>query len=201
MKSMLLRTDLIKGPYTRDTSYILTPYNSNFKLIKNVPYKAALEISQRGFRDISIINEQPITRAPTREKTQIRSRSLSSKSTNRDIQVLDNQKFFTASKQPSLVIGYTTVDDGGSDGDDTLHLPMTDIVWPPPILSAVVGLPAEGEPEYVDLVFDRSITSMMLILLNNKGHNFNTANVEDYSIEPIRDIISQWIKDNWAGEC
>ncbi|POS82049.1 hypothetical protein EPUL_005086, partial [Erysiphe pulchra] len=200
VNSVFMRSDLLKGPYTRDTSFIFTPYNDNFKIIKDVPFQAALEITNRGLWDPSIFFVQPVTREPTSDQTQLRSRSLASKSTNRGIQ-LENQEVFTASKPPTLVQGYTTVDDGGSDGDDTLHLPLTNIVFPPPIISTVVGLPAEGEPKYVDLVYNVRLTPMVLILLNNMGHNFNTANVEDYSNEPIRDVISQWVKDNWTGEC
>ncbi|RKF61583.1 Uncharacterized protein PB2B2.06c [Erysiphe neolycopersici] len=196
-----MRTDLMKGPYTRDTSYMFTPFNENLKLIKNVPYKPALEIAERGFWHIGILDDHYITQAPTRNQTQLRSRGLVSKSTNWDIQVLDNQKFFTASKPPTLVRGYTTVDDGGSDGDDTLHLPIPDIITPPPILHAVAGLPAEGEPEYVDLVINTYPISMVLNTLNDMGYNFNTTNVEEYSNELIRDIVSQWVKNNWAGEC
>ncbi|POS85161.1 hypothetical protein EPUL_004687, partial [Erysiphe pulchra] len=201
VSSGFMRSDLLKGPFTRDTSYIFTPFNDNFKMIKNVPFKAALDIYNRGFWDRRNVVAQPFNQVSTSEQTLLRSRSFGSKSINRDKKLLDNQKFFTASRPPTPVEGYVTIDDDGSDGDDTLHLPLAKIVQPPPIISAVVGLPAEGEPEFADLVYNLYVTPMMLSLLNNMGHNFNTTNVEDYSNEPIRDVISQWVKDNWTGEC
>ncbi|KHJ33632.1 putative ser thr protein phosphatase family [Erysiphe necator] len=200
LKSVVMRSDLLKGPFTRDSAFIFVPYEQNLAFIRNVPYKAAMEISKRGSWDLKIFDEKPLNRT-TNKNNQLQSRELGTDSVHRNSQLFEKQKSLIASKPLTLVRGYTTNDDGGSDGDDTLHSPLGRFAFPPPILSSVVGLPSKGEPEYVDLFFNKPLTSMMLILLNNMGLKFDTSNVKDHSDELIRDIISQWVKENWAGEC
>ncbi|KHJ30194.1 putative ser thr protein phosphatase family [Erysiphe necator] len=196
-----MRSNLYQGPFLHDTSFTLTPFQDKIAVIRKVPYKAAVDISKRGLWDVSVFHEKLLSRSISYEQTSLRSRNFEPNNTNRDQPSVDNKKISTSTNSSTLLRGYITTDDGGSDGDDTLYSHLGAVVKPPPFMTAVTGLPDDGEPEYVDLAFNSFLTSMMLILLQNKGHDFDKSKVEYHSDEQIRDMISMWVKDNWIGNC
>jgi hypothetical protein len=78
--------------------------------------------------------------------------------------------------------GYTTTDDFGTDGDDTIHSRIPNYAQPND-LQANASFPTDGsKPEKVDLVFLDFIVSYILNALNGKdvGGNFTKDQVSYY---------------------
>jgi hypothetical protein len=88
----------------------------------------------------------------------------------------------SSSSSPPLVAGYTTHDDIGDDGDDTVHAPVR--VFPiPNVVQSDVAFPSsadgkEQHPEKVDLVFIDFIQPWIAPALRMAGGDFSDANVE-----------------------
>jgi hypothetical protein len=81
----------------------------------------------------------------------------------------------------SLVPGYNTTDDFGSDGDDTPHSKIP-YYSQPNDLQANASFPTDGStPETVDLVFLDYIGNYYVIpALAKLGANYTKADIEEY---------------------
>ncbi|POS84784.1 hypothetical protein EPUL_004112 [Erysiphe pulchra] len=198
-----IRYDLLKGPFTRDTQFIVTPFANEFRFIRNVPYDTALEIYNRLNEDDLLFNLGE--RAPPmiiQDQISIISRLLRFKPKFRRSLTHQNQiSFSPSSSRPLLVPGYVTVDDGGSDGDDTLHIPLPKLKQQPMVIYAPVQFPVNRDPQTVDFVFSQYIQTPILTALNDKGLHFNLTDVRRYREESISQLISEWVKRNWDGKC
>jgi hypothetical protein len=76
--------------------------------------------------------------------------------------------------------GYTTVDDFGTDGDDTIHKAIP-FYSQPNALQANVSFPTNGIlPAKVDLVFLDFIAPNVIAALNSTGGSFSTKDVQYY---------------------
>ncbi|KAF1964100.1 hypothetical protein BU23DRAFT_562208 [Bimuria novae-zelandiae CBS 107.79] len=162
-----VRFDLAQGPFTYDDSFIVSPFNDAFQFIPDVPYSQAsqvlgilnagpwqkkrdLSISDFNFspvladRDICI--DPPLTHASGMDK---RSKG----------RVIRRQ---AADPSP----GYTTTDDFGTDGDDTIHKAIPRYPQPND-LQANGSFPTNGSlPDTVDLVFLDFIAPNIIDALN-----------------------------------
>jgi hypothetical protein len=105
-----------------------------------------------------------------------------------------------ASAEPDLVPGYTTKDQGGDDGDDTLHEPIP-FFRVPNCIQSEIAFPKEGEPENVDMVFVDFIQPWVLLALQFTGQSYNASDVEVYREETLTDLMAEWIKENWKKDC
>jgi hypothetical protein len=74
--------------------------------------------------------------------------------------------------EPSLVPGYTTKDEAGDDGDDTIHSPIS-FYRVPNCIQSKIAFPKDGDPEYVDLVFLAFIQPWVLLGLRFLGQHYN----------------------------
>ncbi|TQS36288.1 hypothetical protein Golomagni_03266 [Golovinomyces magnicellulatus] len=192
-----LRFDLEKGPFTRDTIFIITPYPDKYLYIQKVPYEAAryafVLLNQGNFFDATERIKPDMNVKGTQGHSQIHGPKfiLPHPSTYRNqISLAPNPKHLV------LRPGYTTVDDGGSDGDDTLHTPLTDYEIPDFIQSSV-NFPLNEDPNTVDLVFIDFLQSSVISALNSQGLKFNQSHVEVYREELANNLIALWVKDNW----
>ena len=108
-----------------------------------------------------------------------------------------------------LTPGYTTHDDAGSDGDDTVHSPIK-FYRVPNVFSADVGfssssLSSEGEdrsdgdlPETVDVVFNDFIQPWVLLALEFLGHDAHANDTAAYMEgETMTSVITKWVEGNW----
>ncbi|KHJ32836.1 putative ser thr protein phosphatase family [Erysiphe necator] len=194
-----LRYDLIKGPYTRDTKFIIAPFENYFRVIKGVPYDIAIALCNQTDDYESSAREQKFH---VEDQTSISLHSQGFKSKLRRSQTLQNYIPHTSdSTQPDLVPGFITVDDGGTDGDDTLHKPLHESTELPKTLHSFVNFPDKGDPKMIDLVYGQYVESSILATLNDNGFPVNENDVRNYRNESINWLISDWVKNNWPGEC
>nr|POF22076.1 secreted protein [Quercus suber] len=174
-----VRFDLVKGPFTYDDSFIVSPFTDAFQYIANVPYSAAVQVL-------------PTLNAGAYEKRSLSSRDLGFY--NPGLPELDDCVDTPSSagaglpkrtigrvvRRQAVSPGYTTTDDFGTDGDDTIHtkIPYYSV---PNDFQATGSFPANGSlPSTVDMVFLDFIADDVIDALNSAGQSYSTADVSYY---------------------
>ena len=130
-----IRFDIFKGPFTADTAYIVSPFTGGFKYLRGVPYEKTKHL-------MTLLNNQhPVfesLREPEAPQPQPQSASSADTAAQEHMsyqsqhrrhgqEILGQDPSYGVSRGESefeLQPGYTTRDDGGDDGDDTIHLPI-----------------------------------------------------------------------------
>jgi 2',3'-cyclic-nucleotide 2'-phosphodiesterase (5'-nucleotidase family) len=202
-----IRFDIFKGAFTRDTTYIVSPFLSTLHYIPDVPYVVAKKVIKLlnnaghildapGFPDSRfmgipeqfVIRESIIYEQPSEHSFEMKDFGGQ--------QVLGGQQ----SKKPDLVGGYTTKDDISSDGDDAVHSPLN-FYTVPNCIQAEIGFSTDSEPETVDLVFLDFILPWILLALKFSGGSYSKADASPYLDETFTEHMASWIKKNWPDKC
>ena len=203
-----IRFDIFKGAFTKDTKFLVSPFTSPLRLIKDVPYKAASQVIKLLNHGGPIVMEMMEANAFLQppEVTAARFRpSMFSSSRSVDVDTGKPQKPMLA-EEPALNPGYTTQDDAGSDGDDTVHSRIEFYNVPNCIQSAVGFDPAKAdeEPQTVDLMYNEFIQKWILMALQFVGQKYTSDDTEVYAQgKSFTDIMTDWVSEHWAheGEC
>lgn len=200
----VIRFDIFKGAFTRDTTYIVSPFLSVLNYIPDVPYGAAkkvitllnnagkiMESAPMDSRFMAIpeqlaIHESIIREGPTPEAySDVGQKPLGDGADH---------------KRP-LTEGYTTRDDLGDDGDDTVHAGIN-FYMVPNCIQSEVAFPDGGEtPEKVDLVFLDFITPWVLMALRLSGGIYGEEDVKPYVEGTFTELMVGWIQKNWSQHC
>ncbi|PGH13821.1 hypothetical protein AJ79_03389 [Helicocarpus griseus UAMH5409] len=180
-----IRFDLVKGPFTLDDSYIVSPFPNSFMFIPDVPYAQAKEV-------LPILNAGPYQKkrsvsVDTHSSSMLAGRGIcadpplaTSMKAKRDLLM---PRSITRQPRESLDMtpGHTTTDDFGTDGDDTPHseIPRFEV---PNDVQANASFPTDGsEPEAVDLVFIDFIgEDYVLPALAEAGGSYTMEDVQYY---------------------
>lgn len=201
-----LRFDIFKGPFTVDTTYTVSPFTSGFRYIEDVPYSVAKRLLQ-------ILNQEVPQLWPG-------SQSFAFKAPVRFDQasthVADEQLFRTSEQMPmgngrapdqdaDLIPGYTTIDDAGSDGDDTIHAPIRFYRVPSALESRVdfpSAAPTDSEdtadPVTVDIVYVDFIEENILLGLKFLGTDYTQSDTDVYMEgRDMTGLIAEWVKGHW----
>jgi 2',3'-cyclic-nucleotide 2'-phosphodiesterase (5'-nucleotidase family) len=203
-----MRFDIFAGPFTIDTTYLVCPFTSGFRQIKNVPYEAATQV-------LPLLNNQgPI---PLRDLLSFMKGEEGwgehrlddlvphlpqTKSTHERRDIEQMPLGADKDKDEPQVPGYTTHDDAGSDGDDTAHQPIV-FYNVPNCVASNIGFDASDDgdkPETLDLVYNEFIQDWVLLALRYLGINYGEENTRT-ALEgtTFTDVISRWVERNW--EC
>lgn len=199
-----IRFDIFKGPFTLDTTYIVSPFQSKMTYIPEVPYSAAKKVLPLLNSEGQIL-DQPAFDArmmgPPEQWHITEDIVYQTPAPVEQILQGDGQKpLGDVNDEPDLVSGYTTKDDIGTDGDDAVHAPIN-FHTQPNCIQAKIGVPAEGEPETVDLVFTDFITPWVIMALKFSGGDYNETSVQLWDEAPFTDMVAKWVKENWKGKC
>jgi len=133
---------------------------------------------------------------PATQESQVVAESLH----NRHHQTEDQKQKPIAIVEPEILPGYTTSDDVGDDGDDTVHSPIK-FYKTPNCVQAEIAFPDE-EPETVDVVFLEFITPWMLLALRFRGLDIKDTDIMSYMPDKsFTELIAGWVQDNWSKDC
>jgi 2',3'-cyclic-nucleotide 2'-phosphodiesterase (5'-nucleotidase family) len=202
-----VRFDIFKGAFTTDTTYIVCPFTSAFRMIKNVPYEPATkvigllnsfgpivlgddEVSESTFRDVFLPKPPQLPGVPSAFQAYL------------DFTTPDQQPLVF---KPDLTPGYTTKDDLGNDGDDTLHSPLPAYNIPN-VVGANIGFKPDPNdvdklPETVDVVYNEYIQMFVLAALRALGVSYGEENTRlALDGKSMTDVISGWVEQTWACE-
>ncbi|OKL62865.1 hypothetical protein UA08_02124 [Talaromyces atroroseus] len=215
-----IRFDIFKGPFTQDSTFIVSPFTSGFKYIKDVPYTTAKRIVAllNGQTKIFTASAQhPHTSycplAPP-EQCAYQSGNMATKDRQTAYLQRTSQQHGQAiislevESDPQYFPGYTTIDDAGDDGDDTIHSSVSFYQVPnviPTLIhphSTQVGeedLDSSEEPSTVDLVYVDFIEPYIALAAKFSGLDVNLPQDSDVYMDGVTltHLIENWIKKNW----
>ncbi|EUC37061.1 hypothetical protein COCCADRAFT_86519 [Bipolaris zeicola 26-R-13] len=204
-----IRFDIFKGPFTKDTKFLVSPFTSAIRYIKDVPYKAASQVIKL------LNNEGPILLEMMESREFLQPpEAFAAKSRPHMLQVLETAfakpehgqapLSSTSEDEPKPFPGYTTKDDAGTDGDDTIHEPIAFYSVPNCIQSAVGFDPASSndqEPETVDLMYNQFIEKWVLLALEYLGEKHSVDDTLEYDDgKSFTDIMTEWVEEHWGGD-
>ncbi|KAF1983606.1 hypothetical protein K402DRAFT_338023 [Aulographum hederae CBS 113979] len=205
-----IRFDIFKGPFTRDTEFLVSPFTSGLRYIADVKYESAKRVLEL------LNNNGPVLEEVARqhglaswalappEQVSDRPEVIAEKDS-----FSDNLRIPHASDQiplhpnrnkdnPALIPGYTTHDDLGTDGDDTVHSEIS-FYRVPNCIQADIGFSEQQEtPQTVDLVYNAFIEPWVILALKFLGEGYGKGDTGDYMRESLTEVISAWVGENWG---
>ncbi|KKZ61937.1 hypothetical protein EMCG_00499 [[Emmonsia] crescens] len=182
-----IRFDLVKGPFTLDDSFIVSPFKNIFHFIPNVPYSQAKQVlgilnagPHQKRRNIGVVDTFTSSMLAGQDSC-VDPPLTSSRQVKRDLlkpRPITRQRRDSITNSP----GYATTDDFGTDGDDTPHSNIPHFPQPNDV-QANVSFPTDGsEPEKVDLVFVSFIgEKYVLPALAEVGGHYTMDDVQLYT--------------------
>lgn len=216
MNTGALRFDIFKGPFTLDTAYSVSPFAGGFRQIKNVPFSIAkqlLRILNQEVSQLQQVPEQPLRAKEPVSLGQIETLVAHTESASNGRHSDSHQVPLAAddSKASPLTPGYTTSDDAGNDGDDTLHSKIK-FYRVPNCIESRINFPRSSnslnpenkvdDPETVDLLYGDFIENFVLLALRFLGTDYSTGDTDAYADgQDFTDILTKWVNEKWAGEC
>jgi 2',3'-cyclic-nucleotide 2'-phosphodiesterase (5'-nucleotidase family) len=194
-----IRFDLVKGPFTLDDSFVVAPFDNKFMYIPEVPYdiaskildilnagppqkrKRALDEGEWSGMELGSFGLDPMKLLQTDScvNPSIDEAHLNARSTDGSLR----RGKIIRRQYTDPTPGYTTTDDFGTDGDDTIH---SKIPYFPAKndIQGKGGFPTDGStPEKVDVVFFDFIQSYILKSLKDAGKEYTAADVALYMPE------------------
>jgi len=202
-----MRFDIFRGPFTIDTTFLVSPFTSGFRVLRNVPYGAASQVLHL------LNNEGPIPlkdlgalSSDVEVLGDLRLADLSPPSPPVGSNTLRNGYVQTTNQHPladkPLVPGYTTTDDAGSDGDDTIHQSIQFYNVPNCIAANIGFSPTDNaKPETVDLVYNEFIQDWVLLALRYLGVTYEKGETEAaLNGKTMTEVLSEWVGENWRCE-
>lgn len=199
-----IRFDIFKGAFTRDTTYIISPFLSVMTYIPDVPYHMARKVIKLLNNAGKIMESAPMDSRfmGIPEQFAIRESIINEIPSSATHPNDARQKPLGdgPSERPNLTPGYTTRDDIGHDGDDTIHSGINFYVVPN-CIQAEVAFPSEGDPATVDLVFFDFITPWVLMALRLSGGHYGDEDVQRYVDGTFTELMAGWIEKNWPRRC
>jgi hypothetical protein len=100
-----------------------------------------------------------------------------------------------------LVPGYTTKDDAGEDGDDTIHAPIS-FYKVPNCIQALISANTSGVPEKVDLIYIEFVQPYLALAAKFAGLELDFVRESDVYMPNITltDLILEWVRKHWKCE-
>jgi hypothetical protein len=219
-----IRFDLFQGPFTRDTTFALSSFGNKFRYIKDIPYKKANRILEVLNKEPTIVMQSKPSRlhsplAPPEQQSDSRhivndyptSGRKRGDQANQMPLAIPASTFSESNPDPNLIPGYTTTDDAGDDGDDTVHSPISFYRIPNCIKAFLPASssssyspsqPDDSAPEGVDLVYIDFIEPWIIMAANFAGLDLDIDRDADAYMpgETMTSLISRWVGKNWACE-
>jgi hypothetical protein len=205
-----VRFDIFKGPYTKDTTFLVSPFTSGLRYVEDVPYSSAsrvLKLLNNEGPIADLLAEQKVYLQPPENLAALYRPSLLSA---HEAQVMQSSPRLDTHNQailgyedPDLIPGYTTKDDAGKDGDDTVHSPIPYFSVPNCFQAAVNFAPdnADEAPKTVDLMYNSFIEQWVLLALEYLGEKYTAKDTKSYNDDiSFSDIMTAWVKENWNAK-
>ncbi|KIW17164.1 hypothetical protein PV08_04355 [Exophiala spinifera] len=197
-----IRFDIFKGAFTKDSTLIVCPFTSGFHYLKDVPYKRAKKLIYLLNRAGQIFENADPTLAMSKLAPVDQMGILQDVVVEESLPSHQDMQQFSLAANDALTPGYTTVDDAGTDGDDTVHTPIS-FYRVPNCIQSTVGLPEDNQEEAtVDVVFNEFVQPWILLGLKFLGLDYTDDDVDKYMPdENMTTLIAKWVSENWAENC
>lgn len=197
-----LRFDIFRGTFTKDTTYLISPFDNAFRVLRDVPWEAAkkiLPLINAGGQVLATESHEEWRLAPPQQmgvhQDFVASETLSHWSHSGAQVPLGGEGSIP------LIPGYTTTDDAGKDGDDTAHAPLS-FYRVPNVVESRMGFSTdlrEPEPETVDVVFVDFVEPWVLLALRFAGRGYKKEEVEEWMDgRGFTDMLTEWVGKTWG---
>jgi hypothetical protein len=203
-----IRFDIFKGAFTKDTKFLVSPFTSAFRYLPDISYEAASQVikllNNEGPIMLEILERNAVLPPPEVYAARYRPHMLSPEVNGVNLPQHSRQQVPIGREEPSLTPGYTTKDDAGKDGDDTVHseIQFYDVSN---CIQATVGFDEdEHEPLTVDLVYNEFIQQWVLLALEYTGQKYTSDDTKIFdSGKSFTDMMTEWVEEHWGseGEC
>lgn len=194
-----MRFDIFKGPFTIDSTYLVSPFTSGFRSIRDVDYRLAQKL-------LGVLNNQApmlMDMDPRLDPNLLVPPEHISKRMHMANQweeplIVARQEQKMLEDGPQLTAGYTTKDDDGDDGDDTLHSPIPFSKVPNCIQSEVDFPDNPADVARVDLVYNEFIESWIILALQFLGAEYHQEDTAPFAEgRSMTEVIAQWAEQHW----
>ena len=197
-----IRFDIFEGPFTVDSEYIVSPFESGVRRIPNVEYTVAQKL-------LGVLNNDIPTSTDFNTKFDpgllLPPEQISRRAVPGAIQKYGNfethQEQMVLDENPQLFPGYTTKDDAGTDGDDTLHseIPFSRI---PNCIQSEIDFPIDmSNLQKVDVMYNEFIEPWVILALKFLGGDYDESDTKPAADGlSMTKIIAKWVKQNWPCE-
>ncbi|KAL4790082.1 Metallo-dependent phosphatase-like protein [Aspergillus venezuelensis] len=204
-----IRFDLFEGQFTRDSAYIVSPFTSGFRYLKDVPLDKArlvLDVLNRQPKILTAAQEVPgsipWSLAPPEQAAHVHgpaSGQMRRSGPMIDTAIDQSPMFSNADPQLTIIPGYTTTDDIGTDGDDTVHSNI-DFYQIPNCIDALTLDTRSTVLETVDLVYIDFIQPYVALAAKFAGLGIDVPRESDVYMpgKTFTDLIIDWVKANWS---
>lgn len=198
-----MRFDVFEGPFTVDSTYLVSPFTSSFRYIKNVDIRVGRKL-------LSVLNnngEYLMDADPSLDPSLLlppQQLALSRIPTLSQSQYALNhatEQQHVLGGDTDLTPGYITKDDDGTDGDDTIHSRVPFFRVPNCIQSEVDFPEDTAAVEKVDVVYNEFIEPWMILAFRFLGIEYDEEDTASFFHgEAMTDIIADWVENNWPCE-
>lgn len=208
-----IRFDIFKGPFTQDTTFIISPFTNRFRYVKGVPYEKVQLIMEVLNKQSKVLQTNQARweeglppMSPPEQMAYTEDRIVE------DDDPLDRQAavhpvgshqapLATHERDATLVPGYTTTDDAGTDGDDTIHAPVS-FYRVPNCIQTLLSANASGVPETVDLVYIEFLQPYLVLAAKFARLDVDFGQESEVYMPSmtLTDLILDWVKEHWKCE-
>lgn len=199
-----IRFDLVKGPFTYDDSFIVSPFDDAFQYIPNVPYDMARKVLA-GLNGAVLQDKRSenaglvygsIPQLDVKDSCVDPTISLITSSSRSALKTRGIVR-----RQVVTTPGYVTTDDFGTDGDDTLHTKIPSYTQPN-YIQGNASFPVDGSnPAVVDVVFFDYFAPTVVKVLNGFGGAYTINDVAYYVDRSYtaQDYLPDYAKLMWQA--
>ena len=193
-----IRFDVFEGAFTRDTTYLISPFTSGFRQMKKIDYKTASKLMDvlNSIGPVLAKENPKLNRYPMAMPEQLAIEYGVLATVAGDTTAQAQQPL---SHKPHLTPGYTTKDDDGKDGDDTVHSPFARYKLPQ-VMQTKVDFPTSDNTtiEAVDVIYNGFIEPWILKALEVLGVSSNKTDTLPYlEGSSFTTVIADWVEKNW----
>jgi hypothetical protein len=169
-----------------------------------VPYKAASQIikllNNEGPIMVDMMQQNAFLQPPEIHAARFRPHLLSTKPNAFINQHHAQTPLKNSDPELETFPGYTTKDDAGTDGDDTVHTAI-EFYNVPNCIQSVIGFDEEQEPQTVDLMYNEFIQKWVLLALEYTGQKYSSDDTRSWNGgKSFTDIMTEWVSEKWGEE-
>lgn len=203
-----IRFDIFKGAFTKDSTYIVSPFTSTFRYLPDISYSKAKQLIKilnsagQIFTQATNNRLNPADLAPPEQHGRTDDYFAPTSGATPAVHP-HQQPLLSLTTTPELRPGYTTIDDAGTEGDDTIHSPIS-FYRVPNVIQSVVNNTASpiSDDSTVDVVFNEFIQPYLLLALRFLGEVYADDDTKGYMEgKSFTNLLAKWIGDNWEKDC
>ena len=205
-----IRFDIFQGPFTQDTTFTISPFTNTFRYVKDVPYEKVqlimdiLNKQTKVLQTVRLETDPPLIPLARPEQLALTENVIVDIDGGLDQSpVLDRAgsyqlPLYTPHRDQKLIPGYTTKDDAGSDGDDTVHSPIS-FYRVPNCIQALLSANTTDVPQTVDLVYIEFVQPYLALAAKFAGLEVDFVRDSEAYMPAVTltDLILDWVKQHW----